>query len=195
MLRRIAKIVVIVLLALVAVAFLFRDSRLAAQIRFAGSPHVPSIDADYRRLSDVVPSKAASIINVFPGLPHNYWGEEAFIRELWNSENQPIHGYRFYSKPLSFSEEFRRVVHDLFTEEKTFVPYRGPKKCGGYHADFAVLLDDAGEHYWFLVCLGCHEVLCFTDQAELICELDSAAYKKLSTAWKKQTSPEGEGRR
>ena len=184
MLRRIAKIVAIVLILLGVAAFLLRDSRIAAQIRFAGNAHVPSIDADFSNLSEVVPAKTASVVEVFPGLPHNFADSETFVQELWNSENQSIHGYRFYSEQLEFSDSFRKVVQDLFTDQRTFTPYGGPKLCGGYHADFAIRLDDDGQQHWFLVCFGCHEILCFTKGAELISDLDSDAYKALLAAWK-----------
>ena len=192
MFRRVAKVLAVVLLVLCVAAFLLRDSRLAAQFRFAGDAHLPSVDADFANLAQVVPSKSASIKGTFRGLPHNYAEEEAFVDELWNSDNRAIHGYRFYSAPMRISSELKDALHRLLTEESTFTPYGGPKLCGGYHADFAVLFDDAGQHHWFLVCFGCHEVLCFTKGTELICDLDSRAYKTLIAAWKKERAHQGE---
>ncbi len=191
MLRRIAKILAVVLAILGLAAFLFRDSRLAAQIRFADNAHVPSVDADFSKLHHVTPPKSAKVTEAYPGLPHNFVDDEAFVRELWNSDNRSIHGYRFYSKPLALSADFKLVIHDLFTAEDTFTPYGGPKMCGGYHADFAVRLEDSGRDSWFLVCLGCHEILCFTEGVELICELKPDAYKKLLDAWRIQELGDG----
>jgi hypothetical protein len=184
MLRRIAKILTILLILIGVAAFLLRDSRIAAQIRFAGNAHVPSVDADFTNLSKVLPPKTASVVEAFPGLPHNHGDSEAFVQELWGSDNQSIHGYRFYSEPLKLSSEFKQVVHDLLTDPSTFTAYGGPKLCGGYHADFAVQFDSSGQQYWFLVCFGCHEVLCFSKGEELISDLDSDAVKALYAAWK-----------
>ncbi|MEO7676825.1 MAG: hypothetical protein ABIV39_08705 [Verrucomicrobiota bacterium] len=94
---------------------------------------------------------------VLKGLPHNYFNEKKFVHELWNSSNISIHGYRFYKTPLESNKEFESVLYSLMTDQKSFTPYLGPKLCGGYHADFAVQFDD----FWYLVCLGCHEVLLF----------------------------------
>ena len=138
------------------------------------------ISVSFRRL---VPAKTASVVKAFSGLPHNYGDSEAFVQELWNSENQSIHGYRFYLEQLELSGGFRQIVHDLFTDKRTFTPYGGPKLCGGYHADFAIRFDDDGRQHWFLVCFGCHEILCFTNGAELISDIDSDAYKALLAAW------------
>jgi hypothetical protein len=185
MLRRISKIIAIVLILLGVAAFLLRDSRLAAQIRFAGNAHVPSVDADFGNLQKVLPSKSATIVEAFLGLPHNFADTDDFIQELWHSDNRSIHGYRFYSDPIALTDELKQVIHGLFTVQGAFTPYGGPKLCGGYHADFAVRCYDAGQQYWFLVCLGCHEVLCFTKGEELIIELESNAHKGLVAAWKK----------
>ena len=184
MFRRISKIIAIVLILLGVAVFLLRDSRLAAQIRFAGNAHVPSVDADFSNLHKVVPSKSASIVEALSGLPHNFSDSEDFVQELWHSDNRSIHGYRFYSDPIALTDELKQVIHDLFTTQGTFTPYGGPKLCGGYHADFAVRFDDAGQQYWFLVCLGCHEVLCYAKGEELVIELESTAYKALVAAWK-----------
>lgn len=183
MLRKVVKIAVTVILVLGVALLLLWDSRLGVQLRFAGFAHLPSVDSDYGNIAEIVPSKESQVVEMFGGLPHNYSDREAFADELWNSENHSIHGYRFYSTPVKFSEDFRRIALEVFTEESTFTPYAGPKLCGGYHADFAVRLDDHGQRHWFLVCFGCHEVLCFTKGAELISDLHPAAYKKLRSAW------------
>ncbi|MEO6183695.1 MAG: hypothetical protein ABIP71_11485 [Verrucomicrobiota bacterium] len=173
------KIVIAVLLALVLVAFFMRDSRLVAQWRFAGDAHVPKLNSNFADLPKVVSSKNQKIGKIVRGLPHNFNDEDEFVRDLWNSENVSIHGYRFYKEPLQSTPEFESILHSVMTSQKSFRPYGGPKMCGGYHADFAAQFEDS----WFLVCLGCHEILCYSKKAQLICEFDKTAYQSLSTAW------------
>jgi hypothetical protein len=60
--------------------------------------------------------------------------------------------------------------------------------CGGYHADFAVMLGGDGKQRWILVCLGCEEVLIRTGDGELICELEPLAYGQLLDAWREHLS-------
>ena len=56
--------------------------------------------------------------------------------------------------------------------------------CGGYHADFAVRRESGGESKWFLVCLGCGEVLIYSKDKELVCDLEREAAQRLAEAWK-----------
>jgi hypothetical protein len=44
-------------------------------------------------------------------------------------------------------------------------------------------LESRGESTWFLVCLGCGEVLIYSKDKELICDLEREAAKRLSEAW------------
>lgn len=75
---------------------------------------------------------------------------------------------------------------DLLSQQGSFSPYTGPKQCGGYHADFAAKLDFGGKHVWLLVCLGCEEVLIYSDGKELICEVRREVAEKLDDAWRDQ---------
>lgn len=76
------------------------------------------------------------------------------------------------------------TIVDVLSRTKSYRPYSGPKACGGYHADFAVRLESGGESAWFLVCLGCGEVLIYSKDGELICELDREAERRIEEAWK-----------
>lgn len=76
------------------------------------------------------------------------------------------------------------VIQETLLDPGSFRPYSGPKLCGGYHADFAACLRASdGTEYWFLVCFGCHEVLCFSGSHELHCEMESDAMVSLEQAW------------
>ena len=175
--------------AIIAMVFLvaaagIRNTRLGAQLRFSGKIHEPKVDINFLKIGKFIPSEDASIEEFYFGLPHPWGAEEEFEDELWNIENQSICGYRFYSKPGEPTPKIRAEVSRIFTSEANFEAYSGWKLCGGYHADFAVKFrDDSGE-YWFLVCMGCSEVIGYTKNRKLFFELDDDSYYAFRELWK-----------
>jgi hypothetical protein len=121
---------------------------------------------------------------MYAGLPHPFFDEGEFVWKLWTTSNRPIHGYRFYREPIIPAAAVRTRIVDVLSKKESYRAYRGAKACGGYHADFAVKLESAGRSSWLLVCLGCGEVLLYSEGGELICELEREAERQLEEAWK-----------
>lgn len=131
----------------------------------------------------MIPGSGAKLVSVHKGLSHPFSNEERFEQELWNEENLPIHGYRFFAKPEAVSPEFERNALEILSRPGSYESYTGPKMCGGYHADFALTFDDAGVRKELLVCFGCQEVLMYAQGRDLICELEISAARRLVAAW------------
>lgn len=167
---------------LLIVALLVWDGRTVAMIRFMGIAHRPSLNHEFENLEELLPGEPV-LAEMRGGLPHPFHDKSEFARELWKSSNQSIHGYRFYQRPERPSAAVVAVLVGVLADKRSFVAYGGPKMCGGYHADFAVRLESCGESNWFLVCLGCEEVLIYSKDKELICDLEREAAQKLSEAW------------
>ena len=178
------KIIYALAILLVIAAALAWDGRAVAHVRFAGDAHRPSLNHDFSRLATVLPGGTPALTELYRGLPHPFHDRETFARELWTTSNRSIHGYRFYKQPGSPSAAVRSTMVDVLSKKKSFRAYGGPKMCGGYHADFAVKLEDGGNSTWFLVCLGCGEVLIYSKGKELICEFEKEAELGLKEAWK-----------
>lgn len=170
-------------LLLLIVALLAWDGRALAMIRFMGIAHRPSLNPDFERLEELLPVDPV-FAELHGGLPHPFHDKGEFARELWRTSNQSIHGYRFYKRPEVPSATVTATFVDVLADRQSFKPYAGPKACGGYHADFAVRLESAGVSTWFLVCLGCGEVLIFSNGRSLICEFQPTSEERLREAWK-----------
>ena len=173
-----------VLVVLLVAGFVLWDTRLGAQLRFSGQIHEPRIDADFGKVDDFIPSEKANMTAFFFGLPHPGSEEEDFKHELWNSQNQSICGYRFYSEQSEPTAEIPSEIFRIFTTVGDFQPYGGKKLCGGYHADFAVKFEKDSREYWFLVCMGCSEVVAYSKGKKLFFELSDEAYYPLRELWK-----------
>ncbi len=167
-------------------ALLVVDGRMAAMIRFTKQAHVPGLNDDFKLLPELLPQSRAVLTELRTGLPHPYAEPNAFVRDLWLKPNRSIKGYRFYKRQADPTEPVRAVMVDLLSKQGSFSPYTGPKQCGGYHADFAVKLEFGSKHVWLLVCLGCEEVLIYSEGKELICEVRQEVAKKLEDAWRDQ---------
>jgi hypothetical protein len=172
-------------LLLLIVALLVWDGRALAMVRFMGNAHRPSLDSDFQLLEELLPARPV-LAEMHAGLPHPYHEKDEFFHELWDGGNLSIHGYRFYRQPEKSSPAVAATFADVLSDRRSFTPYAGPKMCGGYHADFAVRLESRGESTWFLVCLGCGEVLIYSKDRELICDLEPVAETRLREAWSEQ---------
>lgn len=183
MTKRKRRFLIIALFLAALVAWLAWDGRVAAQVRFAGTTHTPSFAKDYTRLPALLPAGECAIYQIHRGLPHPYSEKKDFVRELWLSSNRSILGYRFYDRQEKLAPHLSERIASILARPDSYHPYIGPKMCGGYHADFAVMLGGDGKQRWILVCLGCGEVLIRSDDGELICELEPVAETLLSDAW------------
>jgi hypothetical protein len=163
-------------------ALLAWEGRAIAMLHLLGGIHLPAPDPDFAKLESRLPLDSPSLAEMYEGLPHPREAGE-FARELWTTSNQSIAGHRFYKKPARPSPEVQAVLLDVLNRKESFEPYPGPKMCGGYHADFAARLESGGKSIWFLVCLGCHEVIIQADGKEMICDLESRAARRLEEAW------------
>lgn len=159
------------------------DGRTVAMIRFAGNVHKPGLDSDFKQLDELLPRPGAVLAEMYVGLPHPYFDKEEFVRELWSQPNRSIKEYRFERQPATPSEVVKSAFVEVLSARESFHAYQGPKLCGGYHADFAVKVESGGVATWFLVCLGCGEVLIYSKDKELICELEPVAETRLREAW------------
>lgn len=164
-------------------ALLAWEGRAIAMIRFTGKAHTPLVDRNFTKLASLLPQAGPVLGEMYEGLPHPKWDRNEFLSELWTSSNQSIQGYRFYKRPAAPSASVQATLLDVLARKEFFQPYPGPKMCGGYHADFAVRLESHGKSTWFLVCLGCHEVIVHADGKELICDLERHAARRLEEAW------------
>jgi hypothetical protein len=175
----------------IAVVVVYATPRLIATLRFANLAHEPSVSGEFSQLDMLLPPASSTISRFHLGLPHNSLHSASFIRSVWLSFTKSYHGYLFHSEAWQPSPEFSVLTQRILTDKSTFRAYIGPKLCGGFHADFAVILNAPDGTTEFMVCLGCQEVLIFAPGGECIVELNEEPYRLLKEAWKQeQPSPE-----
>lgn len=169
-------------MVLLMIALLAWDGRTFAMLRFVGNAHQPSLNSDFERLEKLLPVEPV-FAELHAGLPHPFFDKDEFVHDLWKTSNHSVQGYRFYKRSETPSSEVVATFLDVLADKRSFTGYAGPKMCGGYHADFAVKLESGGEAARFLVCLGCGEVLIYSNDLGLICDLEPVAENRLRDAW------------
>ena len=136
--------------------------------------------AEVSRLLRLVPHDAAP--QVYEGLPHQSQQRKTFTVELTKS---PVirHSFWFYRLALPVEVEHQAILARLLSEPSSFRKFSGPKKCGGYHPDYAVVWKIGEAELEFHFCRGCHEARIYGGGSQIYVDLDEAAYLALEELW------------
>lgn len=159
------------LLTFAAVAGLFASPVLARD-----KPLAPAGPQQFATLAEHVRGAPETVL--YEGLPHQYGEHSAFRRELDAKPTRELGGYHFYRRPLTLNAGDAATLRALCADPASYRAYTGPKRCGGFHPDYAVAWRDGGRTVYFLVCLGCHEVETVGSGHEWIADLLPPAYAR-----------------
>ena len=112
---------------------------LAGLVALAGAARADTLPEASKKFEDLKPLAAtiarADRVILHEGLPHPA-EDRAFATERKTKKTIDIGGSLFYAEPLALKEEDVKKLTGLLTEETTFVPFGGVKKCGGFHPDY-----------------------------------------------------------
>ena len=127
---------------------------------------------------------AATQVEIHEGLPHLGWERQLFEQERKSTECQEIAGQWVYAKPQMMkavdTAELKRLVAGGL-----LLPWRGAKRCGGFHADYVVTITSAKKTLHVLFCFGCHEV-------KIVREVQAAGNASVSTEFRLTTDVDAE---
>lgn len=145
----------------------------ACQSKTAHSnPQLPDVNTDFDRGKHLLDSAArATEWKVFEGLPHQNFEREQLEHELQREATVTIKLFPFYQTPREINAEQRDIIRKLFERPGNFRPFRGEKKCGGFHPDYLLECRDQEQVLQILVCLGCSEIMIFGSDQSLRCDL------------------------
>ncbi|MFN0022131.1 MAG: hypothetical protein ACKVP0_28110 [Pirellulaceae bacterium] len=94
---------------------------------------------------------------VYEGLPHTAYEGDLFESEK-NKPTAVLHGLYFYREYHTLSGKEAETLRTALSDASGFSPWSGEKKCGGFHADYAVAWKEDGKTFEVLICFGCGEV-------------------------------------
>ncbi len=132
---------------------------------------------NYKLLAVKNVAKANKVV-LYEGLPHQFFEKNLLTEELKSKKTVRVQGFPFYTETLRLKDRDLKELTELFTDIKSFKPFSGYKKCGGFHPDYCLEWSVGKEVYHCLICFGCYEVKIFAPKAELYCDIEKEAYKK-----------------
>ena len=133
--------------------------------------------ADYSLVSNEI--GAAKSFVLYEGLPSDFESPELYESEKKTKASVEFLGSVFYKDPLKVRPADVERLKAIFADKGTFVPYEGPKTCGGFHADYAIEWHSGSERYYTLICFTCHEMASEKAGQRVLCDISDEGYSKL----------------
>ncbi len=136
----------------------------------------------------------ASSFSLYEGLPHQTREQDLLKQELAEKKVIRLRGFPFYERPLAISPDDSRILRELACDAGSFKSYSGPKRCGGFHPDYALAWKDGDAAYHLLVCFGCHEMKLYSPTDELYVDIQRNAFSRFESLLKKYRSQRPKGK-
>lgn len=129
--------------------------------------------------------KEAIEVELFEGLPHQTFERELLAAEQKSKDTIQIHKYPFYRRPLPLSAADAAELRRLLSGKETYRPFRGEKRCGGFHPDYALAWKKGNRTIHVLICFGCGEFKLFAPSQELRTDAHGPAFTEIHTILQK----------
>ncbi len=113
------------------------------------------------------------------GLPHQLVEHSSYLRERATQSTVEVGGYSFYKTPLPLAPGDTEALRATLFDPQSYHPYSGPKRCGGFHPDYALRWGDGRDAVYTLICFGCHETQTLSRKECLVADLPDAAFQRL----------------
>lgn len=123
--------------------------------------------------------QAVDHLTLYEGLPHQFYEADKLDSEKKSKPTIDIHGFPFYRETLELKAEDEKSLRAELGSEKSYAPYSGEKKCGGFHPDYAVKWSVAKKTSVCLICFGCGEFRVYGPQGEQYFDISAGARERL----------------
>ncbi|RYD84048.1 MAG: hypothetical protein EOP84_06610 [Verrucomicrobiaceae bacterium] len=121
----------------------------------------------------------AGSLSLYEGLPHPTAERELFQREKNSQEIVQFGGEPFYQTPLEVKPGDEELLRRFCSSAESFAVYSGPKRCGGFHADYCLQWQEGDVKWQVLVCFGCQEVKFYGPDTALRADVGPEVFKRL----------------
>ena len=115
--------------------------------------------------------KDSDSVYLYMGLPHQVWDSEVYRQMQEDRATTELHGELFHAAAIQPDAADAEALRLLCSRTQSFVPYRGPKNCGGYHADWCLVWKSGGKRTIMQFCFGCCEMKATDGSSDLHCDI------------------------
>jgi hypothetical protein len=122
----------------------------------------------------------STVVKIYEGLPHPGYEPKGFAAEK-QKPHLELNGEAFYQELLTIDEAGLRQIQAILSNDQSYNPFAGEKKCGGFHSDYALELQSGSGIYQLHICFGCGEVKLFGRNSEKHFDLAPDAREHLQT--------------
>lgn len=144
---------------------------------------LPSTDMANRK--DLVATiSGATKHTLHEGMPHQYWEAKELAKEKKEKKFVEMRGFGFYADKPTLTAEDAKQLTKLLSAEGSLTKWLGPKKCGGFHPDYAVDFNDGKQTVTALICFGCQEVRLYGAKTDLYCDINLKLKDEIATMLK-----------
>lgn len=123
--------------------------------------------------------RSSPTFTLYEGLPRQNWKRKEFQQEQETKETFEICRFSFYKRPLPITAEDHLALRKLVTSSSTFYSYGGPKACGGYHPDYALVWTDGSTTCKILICFTCHEIYISDSKRGILSDIRDETFPQL----------------
>ena len=140
-----------------------------------------SISASFDQLGEVLrdSSHDARMI-IYRGLPRRPTDKTDDAR-LKRDQVVRRYGEEFYPEPVPTESETQQSIGRVLVNPDSYRRFNGFKFCGGFHPDFAIVLQVEGGEIEFQFCQTCQEMKVFRGRKEVYCDVQVEAYKTMKS--------------
>jgi hypothetical protein len=128
-------------------------------------------------LTDTI--RSSEQIFIYEGLPHQSYEEELLEVESKRPDITLIGEHLFYTPRIIADDKISDLLRSILTSENALYAHTGPKKCGGFHPDYAVTWYNEDEDFAALICFGCEEIKFITPSKVLHYDLNYSTCSEL----------------
>ncbi|HEU4539225.1 MAG TPA: hypothetical protein VFS00_34125 [Polyangiaceae bacterium] len=131
----------------------------------------------------VTTARAAPSLTVYQGTPREGFAPPGTPPPAAGS-TFAIADQSFFRTPQTLQGDQARALASALADDANYDRHQAGKKCGGFHADWAVEWQRGNETVRALLCFGCGEVRWLSRDGEHINDLTSAGEQKLQALLK-----------
>ncbi|HEU4407247.1 MAG TPA: hypothetical protein VFS43_18400 [Polyangiaceae bacterium] len=130
----------------------------------------------------VATAREAPGLTVYRGVPR--WAQPPA-----DGSTFAIAGQKFFREPKSLRGAEARALAEALADDANYTKHVEGKRCGGFHADWAVEWQRGGEPQRVLLCFGCGEAMSLSGGGTWLNDLSEGAEAKLTSILGPQAGP------
>lgn len=140
--------------------------------------------SSHLRLAATLDRCRGAPVEIFEGLPHPSFERPAFASESRRADTFVNHDFRFYKPAMILPGTARGRLLNQAHHTSTYLPWRGPRYCGGFHPDVLLRYTTETGPVDLHLCFGCGEARFFDGSAMIRMDINESVLDGLEKLYR-----------